>query len=232
MSGGRRGDRAFGVRGRPPRQLLEATILLAFFYASALVPLGPGSGAARFASPLFYAELTGLDALRILAVLAVVGRAEGFAAFGLRGIWPADLAGALVAAGGAFGIAAIAGLGAAALGLANPLMAGLPPGASVALVPLVVASSMSAGYAEELFFRVYLIRRLEGAGLAAPWSAIASSLLFGGAHGAQGILGVATTTLIGFWLAWRWRDGRNIHAIAMGHGLYDSAALALALYAS
>jgi membrane protease YdiL (CAAX protease family) len=210
--------------------LAEASLVLAFFYASALIPLAPGEGAGRLASPAFHAYLSGLDALRILLVLLVMAGAEGLAAFGLRRLRAADPARALVAAAGTFAIAAASALAFSLLGAANPLMTGLPRGTPWSLLPLLALSSLATGYAEELCFRAYLMRRLEGSGLAPAWSAIASSLLFGGAHGAQGLVGVATTTLIGLWLARRWRVGRNIHEIAMGHALYDAAALVLALY--
>jgi uncharacterized protein len=213
------------------RNLLEAGLLLAAFYATALVPLAPGEGAGRLASAPFHAELVGIDALRILLVLCVMGRAEGLAAFGLGGLRATDPLKALLAAAGAFAVVAAPSLAFFLLGVANPLLAGLPRGTPWSLAPLFLVSSLSTGYAEELFFRAYLLRRLEGVGMSAPWAALASSLLFGGAHGAQGLVGLASATLIGLWFAWRWNDGRNIHEIAIGHGIYDSVALCLALYA-
>jgi membrane protease YdiL (CAAX protease family) len=229
----RRG-RLFGPPAGHPRSgaaggLLEAAGVLAAFYATALIPLAGGSGG--IASPLFHAELVGIDALRIALVLLVMGRAEGLAAFGLGRIRAADPLRALLSAAGAFAVALAPSPIFRLLGLENPLMAGLPSATPWSLAPLFLASSMATGYAEELVFRVYLMRRLEGAGLPALWAAVASSLLFGASHGAQGIVGIAATTLIGLWFAWRWRDGRNAHEIAIGHGLYDAAVLAIALYA-
>jgi uncharacterized protein len=222
--------------GPPPRSvgrpgLLEAALLLAAFYASALVPLAPEAGAERFASPGYHAALIGLDALRILLVLLVIVRTDGLAAFGLGRIRAADPAKALLAAVGAAAIAAAAGLAFRFLGLANPLMSGIARGTPLSFAPLIIASSMATGYAEELFFRAYLARRLEGTGMGAVGAAVVSSLLFGGAHGSQGIVGVVSTTLIGLWFALRWHDGRNIHEIAIGHGLYDAIVLAIVLYA-
>ena len=89
---------------------------------------------------------------------------------------------------------------------------------------------MSTGYAEELFFRSYLLRRLEEAGLKPAWAAAASSLLFGAAHASQGLIGIVSTILIGLWFAYRWRKGRNIHELAIGHGLYDAAVFSILLY--
>jgi uncharacterized protein len=215
-------------RGDPKRPLIEAALVLAAFYASAFLRLAPGPGA--LASPAFHAGLVAVNAARVLVVLLVMSASDGLAAFGLGRIRALDPLKGLLAALGAFAVVVPAGIVCSFLGLTNPLMAGLPRGTPAALVPLLLASSLSTGYAEELFFRSYLMRRLAGAGLPPLWAALASSLLFGGAHGAQGAVGIASTTLVGLWFAWRWHDGRNIHEIAIGHGLYDAAVLALALY--
>jgi membrane protease YdiL (CAAX protease family) len=214
----------------PPKPLLEAALLLAAFYALALVPAALDGGMGRISSPAFHLRLVAVDALRALLVLLVMARDEGLAAFGLRPIRWGDLPRSLLAASGAIAVLVLPSLLFYFLGLSNPLMAGLPRGTSRSLAPFFLASSLAAGYAEELCFRSYLMRRLEGAGLPPVWAALASSLLFGGAHGAQGLVGVASTTLVGLWLAWRWHDGRNIHEIAIGHGLYDAIVFALALY--
>jgi len=217
--------------GAPRRPLLEAALVVAAFYASAFIPFASREGAGRIASPAFHSGLIAVNASRILLVLLVMSRAEGIRAFDLERLRRTDPLKGLLAALGAFAIIAFPTLFFLLLGIANPLMAGLPRGTRWPLAPLIVASSMATGYAEELFFRSYLTRRLEGAGMPVPWAALAASLLFGASHWSQGLVGVASTTLIGLWFAWRWHDGRNIHEIAIGHGLYDSAVLALALYA-
>jgi len=226
-------ERELAPRGAG-RPLVEAALVLAFFYATALIPLGHSAGGGRLAEAGFYLELLGLGCARILAVLLVAARSEGLRAFGLSRLRARDLPKAIGAAAGAAAIAAAAAAAAAAsvLGATNPLFSGLPRGNPVALVPLVVVSSMATGYAEELAFRAYLIRRLEGAGLGPAQAAVASSLLFGGAHWGQGAMGAVAATLLGLWFAWRWREGRSIHEVSIGHGLYDSAVLAAALYAA
>jgi uncharacterized protein len=227
-----RGSGLFGPsRGEPERPLLEAALVLAAFYASALIRFAPRGDESPIASPSFHWGLASVNALRILFILFVMAKAEGLAAFDLRRPRKIDPLKALLAAIGAFAVIALPSLLFSLFGLKNPLMAGLPRETSPSLAPLFLASSLATGYAEELFFRSYLLRRLERAGMPFPWAAVASSLLFGGAHGAQGIVGIAATTLIGLWFAWRWRDGRNIHEIAIGHGLYDASVLAIALYA-
>ena len=92
---------------------------------------------------------------------------------------------------------------------------------------------MATGYCEELFFRSYLMRRLAQAGLPRIWTAIASSLLFGSGHGYQGVVGLVSGSLLGLYFAWRWDRARNIHEIALGHGLFDAVVFAaLPLYLS
>ena len=74
------------------------------------------------------------------------------------------------------------------------------------------------------------MRRLGQAGLPRIWTAIASSLLFGSGHGYQGIIGIVSGSVMGLFFAWRWSATKNIHEIAIGHGLFDTAVFALLLY--
>jgi uncharacterized protein len=227
------GTSIFGPpRGEPDRPLLEAAVVLAAFYISAFLRFAPGAAPGFLASPAFHASLIAVNALRMLLVLYVIATGDGLAAFGLRRPRGADTLKGLLAALGAFALVVPASFLFSSLGLKNPLMAlsarGSSPG--LAILPLFLASSLATGYAEELFFRCYLIRRLERAGLSPLAAVIASSLLFGAAHGAQGAVGIASTTLIGAWFAWRWHDRRNIHEIALGHGIYDAAVIAFTLY--
>ena len=104
------------------------------------------------------------------------------------------------------------------------------------------ASSGAAGGAEgrggaaaleelrQFFFRSYLLGRLGQAGLLPGWAVLASSLLFGAGHAYQGAVGVVSGSILGLYFAWRWRSSRNIHEIAIGHGLFDAAVFAVLLY--
>jgi membrane protease YdiL (CAAX protease family) len=74
------------------------------------------------------------------------------------------------------------------------------------------------------------MRRLGQGGLPPLWAALASSLIFGAGHGSQGIVGIASGIILGLFFAWRWRSGGNIHEIGIGHGLYDTAITAVAIY--
>jgi membrane protease YdiL (CAAX protease family) len=157
---------------------------------------------------------------------------DGLALFNIARIRRADCARGLLCAIGAIGIVFLPTWAFSALGIENPLFlqARSWPRAGAGLVPLFLASSMATGYCEELFFRSYLMRRLAQAGLTPLWAAIVSSLLFGGGHGYQGVIGLVTGSLLGLFFAWRWGDSGNIHEIAIGHGLFDAAAFAIMLY--
>ncbi len=219
-------------RGEPERPLAEAAIVLAAFYASAFLPFAPRASPGFLASPAFYTGLIAVNALRAFLLLFLMAGGDGLEAFGLKRFRKTDPLKGLLAAGGAFAAMLPPALLLPLLGLTNPLLASYHrvQGESLALIPLFAASSLSTGYAEELFFRSYLLRRLERAGLKPAWAALASSLLFGGAHGSQGLVGIASTSLVGLWFAWRWRKSRDIHELAIGHGLYDAAVFAIVLY--
>ncbi len=74
------------------------------------------------------------------------------------------------------------------------------------------------------------LRRLGQAGFPKLWAALASAALFGIGHGYQGIIGIVSGSLLGLFFAWRWYDSSDIHEIAIGHGLFDAAVFALAVY--
>jgi uncharacterized protein len=219
-------------RGEGERPLIEAALALAAFYASAFLPFAPRASAHFFASPAFHAGLIAVNALRAFLLLCLMSSGDGLAAFGLKPFRMADTLKGLLAALGAIAVMIPPALLFPLLGITNPLLAGNAHGRgeSLALIPIFLASSLSTGYAEELFFRSYLMRRLERAGLGPLWAGLASSLLFGAAHGAQGIVGIASTALVGLWFARRWHKGRNIHELAIGHGIYDATVFALTLY--
>jgi uncharacterized protein len=225
-------------RGKTDKPLLEAALLFAALWLGSYLPSGPASFS--LGEPLYHLGLLVTSLARALFLLYFLAAAEGLPFFGIGPLKPRDLPWALLAAAGAALIALVpsalaallSSLGAAAPQLSNPLLDSVArPSASPLLVaPLVLLSSLAVGYSEELFFRVYLISRLEDGGLPVFWACATASLLFGGAHGAQGILGIVLGTALGAWFAWLWSRRRNLHEIALGHALYDAAVMFLALY--
>ena len=93
------------------------------------------------------------------------------------------------------------------------------------MLPIVVATFLVVGYREELFFRSYLIGRLEDAGAPASLSLPASTLLFALGHVYQGISGFIVALLLGIYFAVLFRKTRNIHLVSIAHGVYNSVAL-------
>ncbi len=153
-------------------------------------------------------------------------------AFGLRRPRLKDALRGLACSLGAACVILVPGLLFSAFGIENAFLAQAKSGprASAALLPLFLATSMTTGYCEELFFRSYLLRRLGQAGFRPIWAAIASALLFGLGHGYQGLVGLVSGSLLGLYFAWRWYESKNLHEIAIGHGLFDAAVFAIALY--
>jgi len=218
--------------GAPARPLLEAGLLFAALYFVAYLPSDPSATGRSLGQPGFHLLLLVDLVPKALLVLYLIGRSDGFPAFGLAPPRSKDIFRGVLAALGALAIIAVPSLALGALGLRNPLLgaSAAPSVAAWMLAPLILVSSLSVGYGEELFFRVYLMRRLEQSGLPPAWALIVSSLIFGSAHGLQGVLGLCLATLLGLWFGWRWLQSRDIHEIALGHAIYDAAVIAVTLY--
>jgi Predicted metal-dependent membrane protease len=227
------GDNWKGIspRGAPERPLLEAAAFLCAFYLPAYLPLGGSSPLDVLKAP-YHLGLIAVDLPRILLLAYIMAAGDGFEAFGLGRLKARDFVKACFVALGALGLVACCAFLFSLAGIQNPFMAAARSGARAnpALASLILASSMAVGYSEELFFRSYLMRRLGQSGLSPIWSAIASSLLFGAGHGYQGIIGLAGGFALGLFFAWRWQADRDIHAIGMGHGLYDAVVTGIAVF--
>ncbi len=125
-----------------------------------------------------------------------------------------------------------AGIGMAASwlsGLSNPLFVRYRHGSGLMLLPLILMSSLSVGYAEELFFRFFLIDGLTEADVPLGTAAIVSILVFGLSHASQGMFGIAFAGLLAaLYTALRFR-GYDLHSLALGHAFYDAIILLIAL---
>jgi len=100
---------------------------------------------------------------------------------------------------------------------------------SAAQVPLAVMFGLTAGYREEFFFRSYLLTRLEEVGVAVPAAAAVSTAAFCLGHLYEGPLGIAVTAALGVLLCAAWLRWKNLHVIAVAHGLYNALVLSLGL---
>jgi len=97
------------------------------------------------------------------------------------------------------------------------------------LLPLVLVTSLAAGYSEELFFRSYLLTRLPQIGVGIGGAVAGSVLLFGLGHLYEGVPGFVGTAIIGLVLSYVFLRRRSLHPIAIAHGLYNFLALVLTL---
>ncbi len=98
-----------------------------------------------------------------------------------------------------------------------------------ALLPLALCTSLMTGYREEVFFRGWLQADVEAAG-APPAAAMGISALgFAVLHAWEGWIGMLTALGLGLLLAWRYAARRDLHEAALGHALYDFAAMVLSL---
>jgi membrane protease YdiL (CAAX protease family) len=228
---GRGREGPFGPpRGEPTKPLLEAFIVfIAFYLASYVSAVSPAASASR---PVFHFMVVAANLPRLVLVLYLMAVGDGLRLFDIGRFKRTDAARGFLTALGAFAVILVPGLLFSAMGIENPFLAQVRsvPRAGLVLIPLILASSLATGYCEELFFRSYLMRRLGQAGLPRIWAAIVSSLLFGSGHGYQGIIGLVSGSLLGLFFAWRWSATRNIHEIAIGHGLFDAAVFAILIY--
>jgi len=224
---------AVAPTGAPDRPLLEAVLVFAAFYLVSFAPIDPAAAGSGLGTAAYHGLLLLELAPKALLVLYLMARSDGLVAFDVMAPRLSDLYRGLGAAIGAAAAVLAPALVFSALGWRNPLLEGAlaPRDPAFFLLPLIVLSSLAVGYGEELFFRSYLVRRLRQAGLPPPWAALASTLVFGSAHGIQGLPGILAATLLGGWLAWRWLEDRDLHEIAIGHAIYDAAVVIATLYA-
>lgn len=95
------------------------------------------------------------------------------------------------------------------------------------LLPLILITCLTVGYREELIFRSYLITRFSELGLQKVPVVIVSAILFAGGHMYQGLTAFFGTFCIGLFLGALYLRFRNIHIIAIGHGIYNFFSLIL-----
>jgi len=100
---------------------------------------------------------------------------------------------------------------------------------SSGILPLVLVTSLTTGYWEELFFRSYLDGQLRKIGMSPACAAITGIVLFASGHLYQGIVPALGTALIGTVLLIIFRCRRSLHTVALGHGLYNFTVLLLSL---
>ena len=98
------------------------------------------------------------------------------------------------------------------------------------LIPLALLFGALTGYREELFFRGYLITRLMELHFPATAAAAASCLLFSLGHLYQGLVGFVTALILGALFGALFIRRRNLHRLAIAHGLYNTMVLVASLW--
>jgi membrane protease YdiL (CAAX protease family) len=96
-------------------------------------------------------------------------------------------------------------------------------------IPVALLFGLTAGYREEFFFRSYLLGRLEEMSVPLPYAIAMSVALFCLGHLYEGALGLVVAAALGTMLSLAYVRTRNIHVVAIAHGLYNTLALSLSL---
>ena len=177
-------------------------------------------------STAWFALLAAKSFLRVAFLLYAMGRGAGFGAFGLGLARPfpssKDIANAILVAASAGVVAIAAAIAALSFGISNPL---IQPFARISPTPLTIVlmflSSLGVGYSEELYFRFFAPAELDRAGFAPVAAILASATLFGVSHGSQGLFGMIGTGFLALIFSFFRMRGKGIHALALGHALYD-----------
>ncbi len=158
---------------------------------------------------------------------------DNWASFGLLPPRPVDLLYALVIFAGIFALLLIIGL----------ILALLPWGAEAVfsegfrwklrdprLIPVVLLFCLVTGYREELFFRSYLLTRFSRLSLPVAAGIGMSTLLFASGHVYQGLAGFAVAAVQGLYFSILFVRLKNIHPLAIAHGLYNATVLVATLF--
>jgi membrane protease YdiL (CAAX protease family) len=104
----------------------------------------------------------------------------------------------------------------------------LPQPETAAAWIAVFLASFSSGYLEEGYFRLYLISRLQNAGIRAREAVLVSTLLFALCHVYEGPWGTVNAAIAGFALSFLFLRYRVLHGIALAHGAYNVFAFVVA----
>lgn len=100
------------------------------------------------------------------------------------------------------------------------------------LLPLIFITCMAIGYREELFFRSYLFTHITERGIPHGLSVLITSILFGLGHLYEGPYGFFVTTALGLYFGFVFVKRKNIHHVAIAHGLYNFFVLLISFWFS
>ncbi len=211
----------------------EIILVFSVFFLPGIVIQSGGFDRQLFGSLTFNLQILIQAVPQILFLLYLLDLQSpaGSRALGLAASLGRIIPTALVGAATLFIIAGAIGLVAAALPVTKAT-AGPMPGAtwvmrSPAVIPLLFVTSLAVGYREEIYFRAYLIMRLDQIGAAPAVTVAISALLFAAGHSYEGFAGMIIALFSGIFLALLYRRSRNLHQVALSHALYNFVVLLL-----
>jgi len=215
------------------RFLLEVTLCFAVFFLPGYLSQGnePPNGLLE-TSLMLQSILLGVPQFLLMVYIASLSRETPLADWGFSAFRGSDFLRAALVFVGCFAI--FTPFAILIVSLPSKIARYLSGGfrwklTGVSQVPLAVFFGLTAGYREEFFFRSYLLQRLDQLGLPLPVCVAASTILFCSGHLYQGPLGIATSAGLGILFASVYLRRRNLHVIAIAHGLYNASVLCLSL---
>lgn len=211
---------------------MDVAILFGVMFLPGIIGQGQVTDPAAFERIIYHAQILAVGLPQIALVLYIARQVDPElpSAIGARRPTVSDLA---RAAGAAIGIMVLSAAVSQLAAVVGPTANGTTQGVAwrfnrPELAPLVLISSLTVGYREEIFFRAYLLTRLQTRGAPTAAAIAASALLFSVGHVYQGIAAAVFAALMGALLAIVWFRTRSLHGIAIAHGLYNAAVLLFA----
>lgn len=208
----------------------EMLILFSVLFLPGIIAQTGTMASPSFGNPLYLLQVLVVSIPQILLIVYVLELQpdSDWAAFGIRRPRLRDVGQATLFYLALLG--AFLPLGAAATLLPEDTLRELMPGTAwsfsrLEMLPAVAVAMLAVGYREELFFRSYMITRLEQFGLGGFRAVALSTLLFSVGHAYQGVAGLIVSFVIGALFGALYLRTRNLHALAGAHALYNLTVL-------
>lgn len=97
-------------------------------------------------------------------------------------------------------------------------------------MPLILMFSLVVGYREEFLFRAYLLTFFTRSGSPLPVSLVLSATIFGVLHAYEGVVAIVFAAAAALFFSWMFTKYRDLHAIAIGHALFNAGLIFASLY--
>jgi len=222
-----------GTKNHNRKIILELSILFSLFYLPAYLFQNTIGDPSVFNEPLFNLQLwiTYIPQISLILYLIYRNDQKDFNDFGVKRLYLKDIPYIALTAAALLII----------IGIIQIIFTLLPSsitGEDLFLwnlhnrkvIPLILISSILTGYSEELFFRSYLYTNLEDLKFSKLHIIITVNLIFSLGHFYEGYAGGINAFILGcfFSVIFLWK--RNIHIIAIVHGIYNFSVLLLSYF--